>query len=92
LFSSQKVLVYFAIAVLTFSFDVKLVTAQTAYKWRLAMSWPEGTPMLGNAAVRFALNVKKCLVGVLSLMPLVDTKRHWVFLTWSDQAHTASCY
>jgi TRAP-type mannitol/chloroaromatic compound transport system substrate-binding protein len=64
LFSSQKVLIDFAIAVLIVSFDVKLATAQADYQWRLAISWTEGVPMLSKVAVRISRNVEKMSGGV----------------------------
>lgn len=45
------------LAVLQFLFTAESSVAQS-YQWRLAMSWPEGTPMLHNAAARFARNVE----------------------------------
>jgi TRAP-type mannitol/chloroaromatic compound transport system substrate-binding protein len=68
LFCSPKLLICFAIAALTFSFDVKLAASQAAYQWRLAMSWLEGTPMLSNAAVRFARNVEKMSGGRMRII------------------------
>lgn len=37
------------------------------YQWRLAMSWPEGTPMLHHAAARFARNVEAMSGGRFSI-------------------------
>jgi len=37
------------------------------YQWRLAMSWPENTPMLHNAAARFARNVELMSGGRFSI-------------------------
>lgn len=37
------------------------------YKWRMAMSWGSGTPILENAAVRFADNVKKMTGGRMEI-------------------------
>jgi len=39
-----------------------------SYQWRLAMSWPEGTPMLHNAATRFAKNVETMSGGRFSII------------------------
>lgn len=44
------------------------VAAQaTEYKWRMAMSWGSGTPILENAAIRFAENVKKMTGGRMEI-------------------------
>lgn len=55
-----------------FSALVLISIAQTAaaqtYQWRLAMSWPEGTPMLHNAAARFASNVEKMSAGRMQII------------------------
>jgi len=41
--------------------------AAPTYSWRMAMSWPDGTPMLHNAAQRFADNVKKMSGGRMEI-------------------------
>ncbi len=43
----------FVFSTLFFLSLTQATSAQT-YQWRLAMSWPEGTPMLHNGAKRFA--------------------------------------
>lgn len=40
---------------------------QPAYKWRMATSWPDGTPILADAAHRFANNVKVMSGGRLEI-------------------------
>lgn len=75
-------------------------SAQTC-QWQLAMSWPEGTPMLHNGAKRFASNVEKMSVGVGRMRIIVDTPgRHKASLGIFDMVrsgayemgHTASYY
>lgn len=56
-----------AIIVLVLPLATQTASAQPMYKWRLAMSWPEGTPMLHNAAQRFADNVRKMSAGRMSI-------------------------
>ena len=80
-------------------FVLQSASAQVIYKWRLAMSWPEGTPMLHNAAVRFAKNVEKMSGGRIQI--IVDSPgRHKAALGVFDMVrngayelgHTASYY
>tara|TARA_R110002073_G_scaffold34100_6_gene101618 strand:+ start:1108 stop:2166 length:1059 start_codon:yes stop_codon:yes gene_type:complete len=87
------------INVFLFLLSAQSVFAQTTYKWRLAMSWPEGTPMLHNAAARFASNVEKMSGGRLRI--IVDSPgRHKAPLGIFDMVrsgayemgHTASYY
>lgn len=52
----QSAAITIVIAVLLFIPNT--ASAEAVYQWRLAMSWPEGTPMLHNAAARFARNVE----------------------------------
>jgi TRAP-type mannitol/chloroaromatic compound transport system substrate-binding protein len=56
----------FVFSVLLFLSVIQTSSAQS-YKWRLAMSWPEGTPMLHNAAARFARNVEKMSGGRMQI-------------------------
>lgn len=56
-----------AAIVLTLPMAPQDASAQAPYKWRLAMSWPEGTPMLHNAAQRFADNVGKMSAGRMTI-------------------------
>ncbi len=74
-------------------------SAEAIYKWRLAMSWPEGTPMLHNAAKRFAANIEKMSGGRMHIV--VDAPgRHKAPLGIFDfvrtgayeMGHTASYY
>lgn len=74
-------------------------SAEAIYKWRLAMSWPEGTPMLHNAAKRFAVNIEKMSGGRMHIV--VDAPgRHKAPLGIFDfvrtgayeMGHTASYY
>ena len=69
------------------------------YQWRLAMSWPEGTPMLHNAAARFARNVEIMSGGRFEI--IVDSPgRHKAPLSVLDMVrsgayemgHSASYY
>jgi TRAP-type mannitol/chloroaromatic compound transport system substrate-binding protein len=73
--------------------------AEPIYQWRLAMSWPEGTPMLHSAAKRFAENVVKMSGGRMQIT--VDAPgRHKAPLGIFDfvrtgayeMGHTASYY
>lgn len=73
--------------------------AEPLYQWRLAMSWPEGTPMLHNAARRFAENVMTMSGGRMQI--IVDAPgRHKAPLGIFDfvrtgvyeMGHTASYY
>ena len=57
-----------ALAAFTLLSSAQPAFAQPIYKWRLAMSWPEGTPMLHNAAQRFADNVKKMSGGRMDII------------------------
>ena len=78
------------------------VCAQTQppiYQWRLAMSWPDGTPMLHNAAARFARNVEIMSGGRFKI--IVDSPgRHKAPLSVLDMVrsgayemgHSASYY
>jgi TRAP-type mannitol/chloroaromatic compound transport system substrate-binding protein len=75
------------------------VKADATYKWRLAMSWPEGTPILHNAAKRFANNVEKMSAGRMHIT--VDAPgRHksalgifdFVRIGAYEMGHTASYY
>lgn len=74
-------------------------THTQAYKWRLAMSWPEGTPMLHNAAERFARNVEKMSGGRMQItvdapgrhkapLGIFDMVRSGAY----EMGHTASYY
>lgn len=74
-------------------------SAEAVYQWRLAMSWPEGTPMLHNAAARFARNVENMSAGRMRI--IVDAPgRHKAPLGVFDMVrsgayemgHTASYY
>lgn len=78
---------------------IQNASAEAQYKWRLAMSWPDGTPMLANAAVRFARNVEKMSGGRIQI--IVDSPgRHKAALGVFDMVrngayelgHTASYY
>jgi TRAP-type mannitol/chloroaromatic compound transport system substrate-binding protein len=91
--------VHAIVAILISSLAVTTVSAQAVYKWRLAMSWPEGTPMLHNAAARFASNVEKMTGGRMRI--IVDAPgRHKAPLGVFDMVrsgayemgHTASYY
>jgi TRAP-type mannitol/chloroaromatic compound transport system substrate-binding protein len=73
--------------------------AEPIYQWRLAMSWPEGTPMLHSAAKRFAENVVKMSGGRMQIT--VDAPgRHkaplgvfdFVRIGAYEMGHTASYY
>jgi len=88
----------FVFSTLFFLSLAQTTSAQT-YQWRLAMSWPEGTPMLHNGAKRFASNVEKMSVGRVRI--IVDTPgRHKAPLGIFDMVrsgayemgHTASYY
>ncbi len=48
--------------------SITQTAAAQTYQWRLAMSWPEGTPMLHNAAARFASNVEKMSAGRMQII------------------------
>ncbi len=72
---------------------------QPTYQWRLAMSWPEGTPMLHNAATRFAKNVALMSGGRFSItvdspgrhkapLSVLDMVRSGVY----EMGHSASYY
>lgn len=76
-----------------------LVAGAQPLQWRLAMSWPEGTPMLHNAATRFARNVEVMSGGRIQI--IVDAPgRHKAPLDILDMVrsgayemgHTASYY
>lgn len=91
--------VFAVIAVFFSSLAVKTASANVVYKWRLAMSWPEGTPMLHNAAARFANNIEKMTEGRMRI--IVDAPgRHKAPLGVFDMVrsgayemgHTASYY
>lgn len=78
---------------------VEAASAEAMYKWRLAMSWPEGTPLLHNAVVRFSSNVEKMSRGRMRIK--VDAPgRHKASLGVFDMVrsgayemgHTASYY
>ena len=59
------------------------------YQWRLAMSWPEGTPMLHNAAARFARNVEVMSGGRFSI--IVDSPgRHKAPLSILDMVRSGA--
>ncbi len=87
------------IILFVFLLSGQVVFAQAEYKWRLAMSWPKGTPMLHNAAARFASNVEKMSGGRMHI--IVDAPgRHKAPLGVFDMVrsgayemgHTASYY
>lgn len=40
---------------------------EQSYKWRMAMSWPDGMPVLHHAAQRYAENVKKMSAGRIDI-------------------------
>lgn len=63
---SQSLMALAAFALLS-SAQPAFAQGAGSYKWRLAMSWPEGTPMLHNAAQRFADNVKKMSGGRMDI-------------------------
>lgn len=76
-----------------------IAKADATYQWRLAMSWPEGTPMLHNAAKRFAENVEKMSNGRMHIT--VDAPGHhksalgifdFVRIGAYEMGHTASYY
>jgi len=82
-----------------FLFVPNISSAEATYQWRLAMSWPEGTPMLHNAAARFARNVESMSGGRMRI--IVDAPgRHKAPLGVFDMVrsgayemgHTASYY
>jgi TRAP-type mannitol/chloroaromatic compound transport system substrate-binding protein len=88
----------FLLSLFALSFS-SLSSAEAVYKWRLAMSWPEGTPMLHSAAKRFAENVGKMSGGRMQIV--VDAPgRHKAPLGIFDfvrtgayeMGHTASYY
>ncbi|SET34124.1 TRAP-type mannitol/chloroaromatic compound transport system, substrate-binding protein [Nitrosomonas marina] len=63
-----RVLLFGILIVLCFSTGPQPAHAQSGtYQWRLAMSWPEGTPMLHHAAARFARNVEVMSGGRFSI-------------------------
>ncbi len=86
--------------VIAVSFFIPNTTsAEAVYEWRLAMSWPEGTPMLHNAAARLARNVENMSDGRMRI--IVDAPgRHKAPLGVFDMVrsgayemgHTASYY
>ncbi len=95
----RRLAVIAAIAILILSVVINTASAQVAYKWRLAMSWPENTPMLHNAAARFADNIEKMSGGRMRI--IVDAPgRHKAPLGVFDMVrsgayemgHTASYY
>ena len=95
----SRFVVFSAIAILISPLTIKVASAQADYKWRLAMSWPENTPMLHNAAARFADNVTKMTGGRMRI--IVDAPgRHKAPLGVFDMVrsgayemgHTASYY
>ena len=88
-----------AIVIAVIFFIPNTVSAEVVYQWRLAMSWPEGTPMLHNAAARFARNVEVMSGGRMRI--IVDAPgRHKAPLGVFDMVrsgayemgHTASYY
>ena len=87
------------IVIAVFLFIPCTASADAVYQWRLAMSWPEGTPMLHNAAVRFARSVEVMSGGRMRI--IVDAPgRHKAPLGVFDMVrsgayemgHTASYY
>lgn len=87
------------IVIAVFLFIPNTSSAEATYQWRLAMSWPEGTPMLHNAAARFARNVENMSGGRMRI--IVDAPgRHKAPLGVFDMVrsgayemgHTASYY
>ena len=87
------------IVIAVFLFTPCTASADAVYQWRLAMSWPEGTPMLHNAAVRFARSVEVMSGGRMRI--IVDAPgRHKAPLGVFDMVrsgayemgHTASYY
>ncbi len=95
----KRLTVFSAVAIVISLLTITSVSAQTVYKWRLAMSWPENTPMLHNAAARFADNIRKMSDGRMQI--IVDAPgRHKAPLGIFDMVrsgayemgHTASYY
>lgn len=87
------------IVIAVFLFIPNTAFAEVVYQWRLAMSWTEGTPMLHNAAARFARNVEVMSGGRMRI--IVDAPgRHKAPLGVFDMVrsgayemgHTASYY
>ncbi len=90
---------YVAVAIVVSLLTLNTASAEAIYQWRLAMSWPEGTPMLHNAAARFARNVEVMSGGRMRI--IVDAPgRHRAPLGVFDMVrsgayemgHTASYY
>ena len=90
---------YVAVATVVSLLTLNTASAEAIYQWRLAMSWPEGTPMLHNAVARFARNVEVMSGGRMRI--IVDAPgRHKAPLGVFDMVrsgayemgHTASYY
>ena len=77
---------------------IATASAQT-FHWRLAMSWPDGTPMFHNNVHRFASNVEKMSAGRMRItvdspgkhkapLGIFDMVRSGAY----DTGHTASFF
>ncbi|SFD84948.1 TRAP transporter substrate-binding protein [Nitrosomonas sp. Nm166] len=87
------------IAIALFFLSLTQSAAAQTYQWRLAMSWPEGTPMLHNGVKRFASNIEKMSAGRMRIivdapgrhkapLGIFDMVRSGIY----EMGHTASYY